>query len=201
MGKIYGYVRVSSLDQNEERQLIEMRNAGIEDHHIFVDKQSGKTFDRPSYRKMMKKLREGDLLYIVSIDRLGRDYDEIQEQWRILTKEKGIDIVVIDMPILSTRQDHNLMGRFIADIVLQILSFVAQTERENIHKRQEQGIIAAKTRGVQFGRPEKVMPGCFTDLVYQWERKQIPLSELLKQCGVSEATFYRRLHELRKATE
>lgn len=167
MGKAYGYVRVSSLNQNEERQMIEMRNAGISDRDIFVDKQSGRTFNRPNYRRMVKKLREGDLLYIVSLGRLGRDYEEIQEQWRILTKEKGIDIVVIDMPLLYAGQESDLIGRFIADLVLQILSFTAQTERESIHKRQEQGIAAAKARGVRFGRPQKALPDHFAELVRQ----------------------------------
>ena len=197
MSKKYGYVRVSSVDQNEERQLIEMRKVGVPEDHIFIDKQSGKNFDRPNYKRLVRRLKEGDLLYILSIDRLGRNYEEIQNQWRILTKEKGVDIVVIDMPLLDTRQGKDLMGTFIADLVLQILSFVAQSEREKIRERQKQGIAAAKARGVQFGRPEKELPADFPKLVKEWENKRLSLQELLKQCGFSEATFYRRLRELR----
>ena len=197
MPKEYGYVRVSSADQNEDRQMIAMRNVGVLPQNIFVDKQSGKDFDRPSYKRLVRRLREGDLLYILSIDRLGRNYEEIQNQWRILTKEKGIDIVVIDMPLLDTRQGKDLMGTFIADLVLQILSFVAQSEREKIRERQKQGIAAAKAQGVKFGRPEKVPPDNFLELVKQWEKKILPLPDLLQQCGMSEATFYRRLRELR----
>ena len=194
---VFGYVRVSSVDQNEDRQIIAMRNVGVPEQNIFTDKQSGKNFDRPSYQKMVNVLREGDLLYILSIDRLGRNYEEIQNQWRILTKEKKIDIVVLDMPLLDTRQGKDLMGTFIADLVLQILSFVAQSERERIRERQRQGIEAAKARGVRFGRPEAVLPDNFGMLVSKWEKKQIQLPELLEICGISEATFYRRLRELR----
>ena len=197
MPKVYGYVRVSSADQNEERQMIEMERVGVPQENIFIDKQSGKNFDRPNYKKLVRRLKEGDLLYILSIDRLGRNYEEIQNQWRILTKEKGIDIVVIDMQLLDTRQGKDLMGTFIADLVLQILSFVAQSEREKIRERQEQGIAAAKARGVRFGRPEKEVPDDFVQLVKAWEKKQLPLSELLLRCDMSEATFYRKLRELR----
>lgn len=151
---VYGYVRVSSRDQNEERQLLAMKEREVPSENIFLDKQSGKNFVRPQYKVMMKKLKPGDLLYILSIDRLGRNYEEIQVQWRIITKDKGVDICVIDMPLLDTRTGKDLIGTFIADLVLQILSFVAQSERENIRKRQEQGIVAAKARGVHFG-PEK----------------------------------------------
>lgn len=192
---IYGYVRVSSTDQNEERQLIALREKGVDPNNIFMDKQSGKDFDRPQYKKMVQKLKSGDLLYILSIDRLGRNYEEIQKQWVVLTKEKGIDICVIDMPLLDTRQGKDLMGTFITDLVLQILSFVAQSERENIRKRQEEGIAAAKAKGVRFGRPEKQAPENFANLVRNWEKKKIPLSEVLKRCDMSEATFYRRLRE------
>ena len=200
MSKVYGYVRVSSADQNEERQMVEMRRAGVPDDNIYIDKISGKNFDRPNYKMLVESVREGDLLYILSIDRLGRNYEEIQNQWRIVTKEKKIDIVVIDMPLLDTRQGRDLMGTFIADLVLQILSFVAQNEREKIKERQEQGIAAAKARGVRFGRPEKEVPEDFMQLVSAWEKKQLPLSELLKRCDMSEATFYRRLRELRIRT-
>lgn len=195
--EIYGYVRVSSTDQNEERQLIALREKGVDNKNVYMDKQSGKDFDRPQYKKLLRKMKQGDLLYILSIDRLGRNYEEIQSQWRVLTKEKGIDICVIDMPLLDTRQGKDLMGTFIADLVLQILSFVAQSERENIRKRQEQGIAAAKAKGVKFGRPEKEVPDNFARLVSDWEKKKIPLSEILKQCDMSEAAFYRRLREHR----
>lgn len=193
MAKVYGYVRVSSADQNEDRQMIEMRRVGVPSNNIFIDKQSGKDFERPSYKRMVRRLREGDLLYILSIDRLGRNYEEIQEQWRILTKEKRIDIIVLDMPLLDTRQGKDLMGTFIADLVLQILSFVAQSERERIRERQRQGIAAAKARGVKFGRPRKPMPENFEDLVEEWRNKQMTLEELLKECGISETTLYRRM--------
>lgn len=194
---IYGYIRVSSTDQNEDRQLIALTEIGVLEKDIFIDKQSGKNFDRPQYQKLVKKLKNGDLLYILSIDRLGRNYEEIQNQWRILTKEKGVDICVLDMPLLDTRQGKDLMGTFIADLVLQILSFVAQSERENIRKRQEQGIAAAKANGVRFGRPEKPVPENFGKLVSDWEKKKVSLEETLKLCNMSEATFYRKLREYR----
>ena len=165
---IFGYIRVSSMDQNEDRQLIAMRKLNIPPAQIFIDKQSGKDFDRPQYLALVKKLKSGDLLYILSIDRLGRNYEEIQNQWRILTKEKGVDIVVIDMPLLDTRLHKDLMGTFISDLVLQILSFVAQSERDSIKKRQAQGIAAARMRGVRFGRPPKEPPDNFGELVMQW---------------------------------
>lgn len=194
---IYGYVRVSSTDQNEDRQMIALREVGVVDKDIFMDKQSGKDFERPQYKKLIKKLKPGDLLYILSIDRLGRNYEEIQRQWRILTKDIGVDICVIDMPLLDTRNGKDLMGTFIADLVLQILSFVAQSERENIKKRQAEGIAAAKAKGVKFGRPEKDIPDDFSKIVKAWEQKRLPLSEVLKICNMSEATFYRRLREYR----
>lgn len=194
---IYGYVRVSSTDQNEDRQMIALSEAGVPKKNIYMDKMSGKDFDRPQYQKLLKKLKPGDLLYILSIDRLGRNYEEIQKQWRIITKEKNVDVCVIDMPLLDTRQGKDLMGTFIADLVLQILSFVAQSERENIKKRQAEGIAAAKAKGVRFGRPEKDVPGNFAAIIKLWEQKKLPLSEVLKQCNMSEATFYRRLREYR----
>ena len=194
---IYGYARVSSTDQNEERQLLALRARNVPERNIFVDKQSGKDFLRPQYKQLARRLREGDLLYVLSIDRLGRNYEEIQQQWRYLTKEIGIDIVVIDMPLLDTRQGKDLMGTFIADLVLQILSFVAQSERESIRKRQEMGIAAAKERGVKFGRPKKSTPTNFAQLVDNWEKKRLPLTEVIKICDMSEATFYRNLRELR----
>lgn len=195
--KIYGYVRVSSTDQNEERQMVALAEAGVSEKNIFMDKQSGKSFDRPQYKTLVKKLKAGDLLYVLSIDRLGRNYEEIQNQWRIITKEIGADICVLDMPLLDTRQGKDLMGTFIADLVLQILSFVAQSERENIKKRQEQGIAAAKAKGVRFGRPEIPLPDNFDKLVKDWEKKWISFEEILKICNMSEATFYRKLREYR----
>jgi len=196
----YGYIRVSSTDQNEDRQLIALRGKNVPDSHLYIDKQSGKDFERPQYKKLVKRLRQGDLLYILSIDRLGRNYEEIQHQWRILTKEIGTDICVIDMPLLDTRNGKDLMGTFIADLVLQILSFVAQSERENIRKRQAEGITAAKARGVVFGRPPVPIPDNFPELVIAWEKKQIPLFLLLEQCGMSGSTFYRRLRDYKRFT-
>lgn len=200
-GSIYGYIRVSSTDQNDDRQWIALRQQSVPNHHIYVDKQSGKDFNRPQYKKMIRKLKQGDLLYILSIDRLGRNYEEIQNQWRILIKEIGVDICVIDMPLLDTRNGKDLLGTFIADLVLQILSFVAQSERENIKKRQAQGIAAAKAKGIKFGRPEKNVPENFPDIVSQWENKIIALQELLVQCNMSQATFFRRLRELRSINQ
>ncbi|MBQ8076291.1 MAG: recombinase family protein, partial [Oscillospiraceae bacterium] len=169
----YGYVRVSSTDQNEDRQMLAMQEKSVPEKNIYVDKQSGKDFNRPQYQKLMKKLKPGDLLYILSIDRLGRNYEEIQRQWRVLTKDIGIDICVIDMPLLDTRNGKDLMGTFIADLVLQILSFVAENERVNIKKRQAEGIAAAKLKGVRFGRPEISPPDNFGEIVAEWEAKKI----------------------------
>jgi DNA invertase Pin-like site-specific DNA recombinase len=194
---IYGYVRVSSADQNESRQMLAMNELKIPVGNIYSDKQSGKDFERPRYRALQEKLKPNDLLYIMSIDRLGRNYKEIQEQWRLLTKERGIDIVVIDMPLLDTRKDKDLMGTFIADLVLQILSFVAHSERESIRKRQAEGITAAKARGVQFGRPVKNPPDNFAELVRGWERGELNISEVLVETGLKESTFYRRLKKFR----
>lgn len=201
MGKIYGYVRVSSADQNEERQVVALREMSVLEKNIFIDKQSGKDFERPQYKKLVRKLQEGDLLYILSIDRLGRNYEEIQNQWRILTKKIGIDICVIDMPLLDTRNGKDLMGTFIADLVLQILSFVAQSERENIRKRQAEGIAAAKARGVRFGRPELKMPEEFGKMIEKWEEKELSRKEILEQCNISQTTFYRRVKEYRLINE
>ena len=194
---IYGYVRISSTDQNENRQLIALAEIGVSKNNIFIDKQSGKNFDRPQYQKLIKALKNGDLIYILSIDRLGRNYEEIQNQWRIITKEKGVDICVLDMPLFDTRQGKDLMGTFIADLVLQILSFVAQSERENIRERQKQGIAAAKAKGVRFGRPEKPIPDNFGKLISDWEKKKVSFEDTLKLCNMSEATFYRKLREYR----
>lgn len=199
--KVYGYVRVSSTDQNEDRQLIALRKRKIPEKNIFMDKLSGKNTDRPQYQKLFQKLKSGDLLYVLSIDRLGRNYEDILAGWRVLTKEIGADICVIDMPLLDTRNGKDLMGTFIADLVLQILSFVAQNERENIKKRQAQGIAAAKAKGVKFGRPEIAVPHNFDSIIRAWEQKQISFSMATKQCNMSEATFYRKLRQYRARQE
>lgn len=195
--EIYGYVRVSSTDQNEDRQMLEMQRLKIKKKNIYIDKQSGKDFNRPSYQRLLGKLKKGDLLYVKSIDRLGRNYKEIQNQWRVLTKEMEVDVVVIDMPLLDTRVYKDLMGTFIADLVLQVLSFVAENERVNIRKRQEEGIKAAKLKGVMFGRPMIKVPDNFGSLVKQWERGHIRAEDVAKECDMSIATFYRRLREYR----
>jgi DNA invertase Pin-like site-specific DNA recombinase len=192
---VYGYVRCSSADQNESRQVISMQTANVPTSNIFTDKQSGKDFERENYRKLIEILKQGDLLYIHSIDRLGRNYKEIQEQWRKITKEIKADIAVLDMPLLDTRIHKDLLGTFIADTVLSILSFVAQNERENIKKRQSEGISAAKSNGVRFGRPTKQPPENFDILVKRWEHKQLTTREILKKCKMSRSTFYQRLHE------
>jgi DNA invertase Pin-like site-specific DNA recombinase len=198
---IYGYIRVSSKEQHEDRQILAMNELRIPPSNLFTDKQSGKDFDRPAYKKLIEKLKNGDLLYVKSIDRLGRNYDEIQNQWRVLTKEKGVDIAVIDMPLLDTRLNKDLMGTFIADLVLQILSFVAQNERDTIRQRQAEGIAAAKAKGTKFGRPTKPTPNNFAELVKQWKHKQLSRKDLLKKCHISQTTFYRRLAEHRMAQE
>ena len=195
--KIFGYVRISSTDQNEDRQMIALRQAGVPDENIYMDKMSGKDFNRPQYKKMVKRMKQGDLLYVLSIDRLGRNYDEIQHQWRILTKEIGIDVCVIDMPLLDTRRSKDLLGTFVADLVLQVLSFAAHNERDNIRKRQAEGIAAAKARGVHMGRPVINAPPDFDQIVKLWEKKEITMEEAMKRCGLSETTFYRRRREMR----
>ena len=194
---VYGYIRVSGADQNEDRQTVAMSELKIASENIFIDKQSGKDFDRSEYQKLIRRMREGDLLYVKSIDRLGRNYEEIQSQWRILTKEKRVDIAVIDMPLLDTRLKKDLMGNFIADLVLQILSFVAQSERETIRRRQAEGIAAAKARGVKFGRPLKNVPENFGEMVSQWEKGKISLEEILKICQFKQTTYYQKLAEYR----
>lgn len=200
MGMVYGYIRVSSTDQNEDRQLIALHGKGVPEDHIYMDKQSGKDFKRPQYRRMVRKMKKDDLLYIKSIDRLGRNYKEIQEQWRILTKEKGIDICVLDMPLLDTRQGKDLMGTFIADLVLQILSFVAESERENIRKRQAEGIAAAKARGVKFGRPPVPLPENFHAVHKAWRGKKIPLQKAAETCGMPVSTFYAKARQFEKGS-
>ena len=191
MGNLYGYIRVSTREQNEDRQILALKELSIPEKNLFIDKQSGKDFERPQYRKMVRKLKKDDLLYIKSIDRLGRNYSEILEQWRILTKEKGIDIVVLDMPLLDTRRGKDLMGTFLSDIVLQVLSFVAQNERENIRKRQAQGIAAAKKRGVKFGRPPIPKPDNFDEMYKLWKDKKISAKAAADKCDIPIWAFYR----------
>lgn len=194
----YGYIRVSATDQNLDRQLIALKNAGVETKRIFVDKLSGKDFNRPNYKRLIKRLKRGDLLYIVSIDRLGRNYTEIQEQWRMLIHDKQVDICVLDMPLLDTRNKKDLMGTFVAELVLQILSFVAENERANIRKRQAEGIAAAKVRGVQFGRPKIILPDDFVDIVYAWKQQELTVDDILQRYHISRTTFYRRAKEYMK---
>ena len=186
---IYGYIRVSSKDQNEDRQVIAMAEIGVPEKNTFLDKQSGKDFSRPAYQRMVKKMRRDDVLYIKSIDRLGRNYEEILEQWQYLTKKKGVDIVVIDMPLLDTRRGKDLLGTFLADIVLQVLSFVAENERINIRQRQAEGIAAAKARGVKFGRQPLPRPPQYADVRRRYEHLEISAREAGRMLGVTHKTF------------
>lgn len=197
---VYGYIRVSSTDQNEDRQLIALYGKGVPDERIYMDRQSGKDFKRPQYRRMVRKMKKDDLLYIKSIDRLGRNYKEIQEQWSILTKDKGIDICMVDMPLLDTRQCKDLMGTFIADLVLQILSFVAENERANIRQRQAEGIAAAKARGVKFGRPPVALPENFYAVHQAWRGGKLPLREAAQKCGMPVSTFYAKARRFENVT-
>ena len=191
---IYGYIRVSTKEQNEARQKIALQNFPVREENIFMDRQSGKDFNRTSYRKLLKKMRKKDILVIQSIDRLGRNYEEILEQWRILTRERQIDIVVLDMPLLDTRdKNRDLTGTFMADLILQVLSYVAQNERENIRKRQAEGIAAAKERGVHFGNPGKPVPVAFEDVAGKWRRKEISLSEALRELEIGRTYFYKNV--------
>ena len=187
--KIYGYIRVSTREQNEDRQVIALREVGVPEKNVYIDKQSGKNFERPQYKKLLRKMKKDDLLYIKSIDRLGRNYTEILEQWRFLTKEKGIDIVVLDMPLLDTRRGKDLLGTFLSDIVLQVLSFVAENERTNIRQRQAEGIAAAKAKGIRFGRPPKPLPDNFHSVYQRWKMGEITGTAAAKECGMPLATF------------
>ena len=187
---VYGYIRVSSKDQKEDRQQIALKEVGVELRNIYIDKQSGKDFNRPQYKKMLRKLKKDDLLYIKSIDRLGRNYEEILQQWRILTKEKGVDIVVLDMPLLDTRRGKDLMGTFLSNIVLQVLSFVAENERTNIKQRQAEGIAAAKAQGIKFGRPPLPLPDNFYEVHKAWRSKKITLKQAAEACNMPVGTFY-----------
>lgn len=202
MANIYGYVRVSTKDQKEDRQLIAMEEAGVSKNKIYIDKQSGKDFERTQYKRMLKRLREGDVLYIKSIDRLGRNYDEILEQWRVITKEKKADVVVIDMPLLDTREKQvTLTGKFVADLVLQILSYVAQTEREFIKKRQAEGIAAAKARGVKFGAKRKEVPEGFEQAKKDWQDGKISIRQASQRINMPPTTFHKRCKETIEATK
>lgn len=196
MGNVYAYVRVSTLHQNEDRQMIAMSKIQVPEKNIYVEKQSGKDFNRPVYRKLLKKLKQDDVLYIKSIDRLGRNYDEVLEQWRILTKQKGVDIVVLDMPLLDTRRDKDLLGTLIADLVLSLLSYVSENERCAIRQRQREGIEAAKKKGVKFGRPPKLLPEDFEQIYIHWQKREINGDEAAKLCEFSKTTFYRKVKEL-----
>ena len=188
--KRYGYARVSTKDQHEDRQILALTECGIARRDIFVDKQSGKDFNRPDYQRLIKKLRTGDTLFIKSIDRLGRDYEEIIEQWRVITKEKGADVVIIDMPLLDTRQKgRDLTGTFIADLVLQILSYVAETERAYNHQRQSEGIAVAKAKGTRFGRPPKKKPDIFPAICRAWQHHEISARAAARQLGITHRTF------------
>lgn len=191
MEQIYGYARVSTREQNEDRQMIALREYKVRSDHIYLDKQSGKDFNRPQYRRLLRRLHNGDILVIKSIDRLGRNYEEILEQWRLLTKKKQVKVVVLDMPILNTGTSKDLTGTLIADIVLQLLSYVAQTERENIRQRQSEGIAAAKARGVQFGRPKKEIPDDFFQLYELWKAGQISGREAARKLEVTHNTFFK----------
>ena len=190
----YGYARVSTIAQNLDRQLDELTKLGIDENHIYTDKESGKDFDRKNYKKLVRKLKPGDVLFIKSIDRLGRNYNMVLDEWRFLTKEKGVDIVVIDMPLLDTRiEGKNLVGKFIADVVLQVLSFVAENERETMRQRQAEGIKMAKLRGVKFGRPPLDIPEGFLDIAKSYKRGEITSSQAVTMSGLTRGTFYRKL--------
>ena len=195
----YGYVRVSTKEQNEDRQMIALREMGVLPHNIFIDKQSGKDFNRPQYKKLVRKLKKDDLLYIKSIDRLGRSYEEILRQWRYLTKDRGIDIAVLDMPLLDTRRGKDLMGTFLSDIVLQVLSFVAENERASIRQRQAEVIAAAKARGTPCGRPPRPLPENYPNAYRRWKEGEITGTAAAKECGMPLATFLYRAETYKKA--
>ena len=200
MGNVFGYVRVSSKDQNEDRQVITMREMQIPEENIFIDKQSGKDFNRPQYKKLLRKVKPDDLIYIKSIDRLGRNYAEILDQWKVITKDKRVDLYVMDMPILDTRREKNLLGTFISDLVLALLSYVAENERINIRQRQAEGIAAAKARGVHFGRRPNPLPENFYEVYQLWKMKKISVSAAAKQCGMPQTTFFERARAYEKST-
>ncbi len=197
---IYGYIRVSTKEQNEARQLDALREVGVMDQNMYMDKQSGMDFNRQKYKQLLRKLKKDDLLYIKSIDRLGRNYEDILQQWRMLTKDKGVDIVVLDMPLLDTRRGKDLMGTFLSDIVLQVLSFVAENERLNIRQRQAEGIAAAKARGVRFGRPPLPLPDNFHEIHQKWRQKKITLAEAAVACQMPQGTFYSKAKRIEKTS-
>lgn len=194
--KYLGYMRVSSREQNEDRQWVALLEMGVQKENIYMDKLSGKNFDRPQYKKLLRKLDKDTVLFVKSIDRLGRNYADLNEQWRIITKEKGADIVVIDMPLLDTRREKTLLGTFISDIVLALLSYVAENERMNIRQRQAEGIIAAKARGVKFGRPSRPLPDNFLEIHAKWRNGKISVSQAAEACGLPQSTFFRQAKKL-----
>lgn len=196
--RVYGYIRVSTREQNIERQMVSLYEAEVDNKNIFIDKQSGKDFQRPAYEKMMRHIREGDLIIIKSIDRLGRNYHDIMEQWRIITKEKKADIRIQDMPLLDTTKTRDLLGTFISDVVLQLLSFVAENERDNIRQRQAEGIAAAKAKGVKFGKPTIPLPDNFSELYQEWQESRITLKEFADICNMGRSTLYKHIGEYRK---
>lgn len=196
--KVMGYARVSSYEQNEGRQVIALKEMGVPEKQIYIDRQSGKDFDRPQYQRLLRKLDGNSILFVKSIDRLGRNYADLNEQWRKITKEKGADIVVIDMPILDTRRERNLLGTLISDIVLALLSYVAENERMNIRQRQAEGIAAAKARGVKFGRPSLPLPDNFFEVYKQWRAKKMTLKQAAQACGLAESTFFDKAKELER---
>ena len=198
--KIYGYIRVSTREQNEDRQVIALREVGVPERNVYIDKQSGKNFNLPQYKKLLRKMKKDDLLYIKSIDRLGRNYAEILEQWRMLTKDKGIDIVVLDMPLLDTRRGKDLMGTFLSDIVLQVLSFVAENERTNIRQRQAEGIAAAKAKGVKLGRKPLPLPENFYEVHRAWRSKKLTLKQVAAACNMPVGTFYGKARKFENTT-
>lgn len=198
--KIYGYARISTREQNEDRQILALKEMGVPEKNIFLDKMSGKNFERPQYKKMLRKLNSNSVLYIKSIDRLGRSYKDLSEQWRIITKEKGADVVVIDMPLLDTRRDKNLLGTFISDLILALLSFISEQEYGTIHQRQAEGIAAAKARGFKFGRPPKQLPANFHEVYQQWKSNKVSVGEAAKMCGMPKSTFYYKANLYQKAT-
>ena len=201
MMKTYGYIRVSATDQNEDRQIIAMENAQVPRRNVYMDKISGKDFDRPMYKKMVRKLQRNDLVYIKSIDRLGRNYKDVVEQWQYLTRVKKVDIVVLEMPLLDTRRGKDLMGTFLSDIVLQVLSFVAENERSNIKIRQKEGIEAARKRGVKFGRPSAATPDNFPEIYEKWSKEEISAEQAAAMCGFSRTTFYKKARKKKKKKE
>ena len=195
----FAYIRVSTRDQNEDRQLLAIQELSIPEKNIYIDHQSGKDFQRPAYQQMVKRMKKDDLLFIKSIDRLGRNYEEIQNQWRILTKEKGIDIVVLDMPLLDTRRGKDLVGTFLSDIVLQVLSFVAENERTNIKQRQAEGIAATRLRGVRLGRPPKPLPENFHSVYQRWKQRELIITTAAQECHMARSTFYYRARQYEKS--